>query len=404
MADTTKTIADGRKSVINFPRLRNIKVTIATKLTLSFLLIIVMISVVFMVVGVRLISDRILAEAQEKVRNDLNTAREIYMSNLGHIDCAVQFTADRFFIRDALISGNLGEVETELIKVKEAAGLDVLTVTDKYGYVLLRTSNREVIGDNQGHDEILHAVLSMERPVSATIIVSGADLDKEAPFLGEKAHMKFIDTPLARYSEETEESDGMMLKAAAPIFDSRHHLIGAVYGGILLNRNYYIVDKVKHTVYENVKYKGQEIGTATIFQDDLRISTNVRNADGSRAIGTRVSEDVYNQVKIQGEPWIDRAYVVNNWYITAYEPISDLYDRTIGILYVGVLEQKYLDIQKEMVITFLVITIIGSICSMAVSYFFARRILVPINKLVSASQEVAKGNLDAQVDIQTNDE
>jgi two-component system NtrC family sensor kinase len=390
MTKTIERINDWRKNVINFPRLRNIKVPIATKLILSFLLIIVIISVVFMVVGVRLISIRIFTGAQEKVRNDLNSAREIYLSTLNHINCAVQFTADRFFIRDALLSGNIEIIEAELTSVREAAGLDILALTDKYGYVLLRTTNQENIGDNQGHDEIIHAVLSQEKSIAAPIIVSGDDLDVESPILLEKAYIEFIDTPRARTRYETEETSGMMLKAAAPIFNTRHQLIGVVYGGILLNRNYDIVDKVKQTVYEDLKYKGQDIGTATIFQDDLRISTNVRKEDGTRAIGTRVSEDVYNQVVIQGEPWIDRAYVVNNWYITAYEPIRDMYNRIIGILYVGVLEQKYNDIQREMVYTFLVITILGAIISMAVSYFIAHRILVPVNQLVSASQEVAE--------------
>jgi two-component system NtrC family sensor kinase len=195
-----------------------------------------------------------------------------------------------------------------------------------------------------------------------------------------------------------------MLKAAAPIFDYEHNLIGVVYGGTLLNRNYEIVDKVKQTVYENVIYKGQDIGTATIFMDDVRISTNVKNGDGSRAIGTRVSEEVYNQVIEQGKPWIGRAYVVNNWYITAYEPITDLYGRIIGILYVGILEQKYLDIQRQTIYTYLGITIAGAIASMAAAYFISRRIHIPIKKLVSASKEVAEGNLDTRVFVHTNDE
>ena len=404
MVNAIKTIANKCWFAIRVPRLRDTKAPIVTKLMLGFVLIIVLISAVFMFFGVRLISNRIVAEAQEKVRNDLNAAREIYLSKLTHVNDVVRFTASRFFLRGALSSGTLDTAKDELLRIKTEEGLDVLTITDKYGYVLLRISNPDQIGDNQGHDEILHAVLVREKPAAATTLVASEDLYLESPLLAEQAYLKFIDTPLARYREESEETAGMMLKAAAPIFDDKLNFIGTVYGGILINRNFEIVDKVKHTVYENVKYEGKDIGTATIFQDDLRISTNVGNEDGSRAIGTRVSEEVYNQVIIKGEPWIDRAYVVNNWYITAYEPIRDVYDRIIGILYVGVLEQKYNDIQSEMVITFLGITILGAVISMAASFFIAQRILVPINKLVSASKEVAKGNLDAQVSINTNDE
>jgi two-component system NtrC family sensor kinase len=404
MTNAAKTITDGRTAAVRIPRLRNTKLPLATKLMLGFLIIIVFISAVYMFVGVRLISDRIVAETQEKVRNDLNTAREIYLSQLDHIDAVIRFTAHRFFLREALVSGNINAAQDELYRIKAEEGLDILTITDENGNVLLRTSDLEQVGDNQGHDELLQTVLLNQYSVASTTLVAEEDLVLESPHLAEKAYFKFIDTPLARDREETEETDGMMLKAVAPIFDDQGNFIGTIYGGVLINRNFEIVDKVKHTVYKNVIYEGQDIGTATIFQDDLRISTNVRNKDGTRAIGTRVSEEVYNQVIIQGEPWIDRAYVVNNWYITAYEPIRDIYDNIIGILYVGVLEQKYNDIQREMVVTFLGITFLGAVVSMGVSYFIGQRILVPINKLVSASTDVAEGNLDARVDINTNDE
>jgi len=404
MAEAESGMNDVHEKLYDKPRARNIKVTIATKLILGFLFVIIIISVVFMVVGVRLINNRIVSEAQEKVRVDLNAARGIYSNKLNHVDSVTRSVASRYFIRNALSAGDIEIVQDELIRIKIEEGLDILTLTDQYGYVILRTSNIGQIGDNQGHDEIVHAVLLNEKPIASTIIVTAEDLDQESMSLVEQAHIDFIDTPLARYRKETEETSGMMLKAAAPIFDNHQNFLGSVYGGILINRNFEIVDKVKHTVYENVIYNGQDIGTVTIFQDDLRISTNVRNKDGARAIGTRVSEEVYNQVILHGEPWIDRAYVVNNWYITAYEPIRDLYDRIIGILYVGVLEQKYLDIQENMVLTFLAITLLGALGSMAVSYFIARRILVPINKLVGASTEISRGNLDAQVYINTNDE
>jgi two-component system NtrC family sensor kinase len=399
-----ETTSDRRLPLKYTPWLRDLRIPIASKLILGYLLVIVITSVVFMVVGVQLISKLILSEAQEKVRNDLNSAREIYLSKLTHIDDIVRYTAGRFFLRDAVLNNNLDAAFNELEKIKGAENLDILAITDKYGYVSIRTCNPEFTGDNQGHDEIISKVLYSKEPVAATIIVSGDDLKKDAPDLAERAHIELIDTPLARYREEKEMNDGMMLKAAAPIFDYEGNLIGVVYGGVLLNKNYEIVDKVKHTVYENVIYKGKDIGTATIFMDDVRISTNVTNEDGSRAIGTRVSEEVYNQVVGQGKPWIGRAYVVNNWYITAYEPITDLYGRIIGILYVGILEQKYLDIQRQTVFTFLGITVAGAFISMVVAYLIAHRIHTPIKELVSASQEVAAGNLETRVEVRTNDE
>jgi len=389
---------------LEIPKKDGRRISIATKMILGFLLIIMIISALFMHAGERTIGRRITEEGQEKVRNDLNAAREIYLNNQVHVYDIIRLTASRAVVRDALITGDTKYAIDELIRIKQDEGLDVLSITDAYGNVIIRASNPEIVGDNQGRGELINTVLLHSEPMVATIIVNGEDLWLENPQLADQAYIKFIDTPLARAKEETESSDGMMLKAAAPIFDNENKLIGVAYGGILLNRNSAIVDKIKQTVYEDVQYKGQDIGTATIFQDDVRISTNVRNEDGSRAVGTRVSEDVYNRVITEGERWIGRAYVVNNWYITAYEPLKNSRGKIIGILYVGVLEQKYLDIKLEMIMTFLGITLVGTLVTMVAAYFIATRISIPINKLVSASNEVAQGNLDAKVELHTNDE
>jgi two-component system NtrC family sensor kinase len=383
---------------------RGIRIPISTKLILSFLLIIAIISAVFIAVGIHLIGNRIVEEAQEKVRHDLNAAREIYTSKLSSINDVVRFTAERFFLRDALISGNIDQITDALVNIKEREGLDVLTITDESGTVLLRTNNLDLFGDDQSDDELVSTALSRKEPVAATTILPADELEKESIILAEKACCKFIDTPLARYREETEATNGMMLKAAAPILDHTNNLIGVLYGEVLLNKNFEIVDKIKQTVFEDLIYDGKDIGTATIFQDDVRISTNVRNEDGSRAIGTRVSEEVYNQVVIEGKQWIGRAYVVNDWYITAYEPILDIDNSIIGILYVGILEQPYVDIQRETVLAFMAITLLGALASMMLSYLLSKRISVPIKQMAVASQEITGGNLETTVEVTSNDE
>ena len=79
-------------------------------------------------------------------------------------------------------------------------------------------------------------------------------------------------------------------------------------------------------------------------------------------------------------------------------------DRIIGILYVGVLEEKYNDIKQETILTFVAITIAGALVALVVSYFIAQRISVPIFQLVNASKAVESGDLNAKVEINTNDE
>jgi two-component system NtrC family sensor kinase len=379
-------------------------VPIATKLVLSFLLIIILTSLIFSVVGARIIGDRVVAEAQEKVRTDLNSAREIYLNYLARIDDKVRFVAERTFVRDGSAYTNRAKLAEKLTAIREKQKLDVLSITDKAGVVLLRTTNPDMFGDDQSHDQLVKAVLQRKEPAAFTLVVKADDLQKESSRLAEEASFRFIPTPMARIRTEQHESSGLMLKAAAPIFDFDNNFIGVAYGGVLLNRNVEIVDKVKQTVFQGLQYRGEDIGTATIFQDDLRISTNVKNADGSRAIGTRAAEDVYDQVVRQGMQWIGRAYVVNNWYITAYEPIRDANSVIIGMLYVGLLERKYLDIKRRTIFVFLAITLVGALVALALSYFISKRISGSVRKLVSSSEQVARGDLDAKVEIRSHDE
>jgi two-component system NtrC family sensor kinase len=385
-------------------RIKKIRLPIATKLTLSFLSIILLSSLFFTIVGIQLINNRIIEEAQERVRNDLNAAREIYRNNLKHVEDAVKFTSVRLFMGDIIRGNTRQEYLDELARFKENEKLDILTITDSSGIVVLRVNNPAITGDDQAGDEIVQAVLTTRLPVSATTIVSAEELRRESDALAKQAYFKFIETPMARPRLESVETAGMMLKAAAPIFDAQGNFIGVVYGGILLNRNYEIVDKVKETIFQNVVYEGKDIGTATIFLDDLRISTNVKDERAERAVGTRIQEDVYNKVIVEEEPWIGRAYVVTDWYITAYEPIRNINGKVIGILYVGILEQKYTDIQRQMILIFVGITLAVTALSAIFALWISRQISLPIRNLVAASQQLANGNMEAKVEATSRDE
>lgn len=404
MTTAAKTITVRTLPGIKWAGTGRVRIPIATKLILSFLLVILILSVVFIAVGVQLIGNRIVSEAQEKVRYDLNSADEMYSSKLTSINDVVRFTADRVLLMNALMSGDVKLVTDELVKIKQREKLDVLTVTDKNGKVLLRTSDLTAVGDDESHNQLVTQVLKNPTPVSATVVLTADELRRESPLLADLAYFKFIDTPMARPRPETEETSGMMMEAASPIFDLNNNLIGTVYGGVLLNRNYELVDKIKQTVYQGLKYDGKDIGTATIFQDDVRISTNVKNEDGSRAVGTRLAQDVYDSVILRGEPYTGRAFVVNNWYITAYEPIRNIDNQIIGILYVGILEQKYTDLQRETLVLFLGITLVGVLVAMLLSFFLSRTISQSIAKLAFASREIARGNLEEHVEIKSNDE
>lgn len=379
------------------------RVGLTAKLSLGFLLVITIVGILAIFAGTNMIANGIVQQAQNKVKSDLNAAREIYRENLDDIKDLIRLNAERILVRQAVLARNTRQLIKLLGDVRIKERLDILTITDKDGKVILRLRNPEQFGDYP-ENEILKSTLNKKEVAASTIIFSRAELLKEGEDLADQSFFKLIPTPKAKPTTKEEETSGMALIAVVPIFDAEGNFIGVLYGGRLLNRDYTIVDKIKHVVFLAETYKGRDIGTATIFQEDLRISTNVRQLDGRRAIGTRVSDIVYEQVLIKGKPWTDRAFVVNDWYITAYEPIRDITGDIIGILYVGILEAKFADMRNNAIKTFIGIVLLGIAIAITVSHLLARGILKPLRKIFFASRQIAKGDLDYQVAVDGKDE
>jgi two-component system NtrC family sensor kinase len=374
------------------------------KLLLAFLLIIGLLSVMFGGVAIFLIGNRVVEEAQNRVESDLNAAREMYDAYSNSLYDLVRLSADRFYLRDALLAGFPDLAAGELLGTMLREGLDFLSLTDADGIVLLRAAHPGVKGDSQLGDGVVAAALSTRLPVVGTTVLTADRLAREAPAMVEQARLELVETQAARPREDTVETNGLVLEAAVPVLDYEGQVLGVLYAGRLLNRRVEIVDLIKETVFAGESYRGEDIGTATIFLDDVRIATNVLNEDGTRALGTRVSEEVYRRVILEGERWVGRAYVVHDWYITAYEPITDLGGACIGMLYVGILEQPYVDLRTRTTLLFVGIALAGVVLAAAISIFISRRLSTPVRALVKASRQVAEGNLDAQVPVRSGDE
>jgi signal transduction histidine kinase len=91
-------------------------------------------------------------------------------------------------------------------------------------------------------------------------------------------------------------------------------------------------------------------GTITIFQKIdsgyVRVATNVLKTDGKRAIGTFIPNNspVIESIK-EGNTYYGRAFVVNEWYVTAYEPIIRG-GEVVGMIYVGDKEKDLEELKR----------------------------------------------------------
>lgn len=278
--------------------------------------------------------------------------------------------------------------------------LDVLNVTDAEGNILVRARNLNDWGDSVADDIYVRAVLRDKRAVSGFDIMDAGALDKEDPALAARASITLhsshgVDNPPER------ETRGLVLKVAAPIW-SNNTFVGVIYGVFLVNNDTSILDRAM-TLLGDEQLGGKEVNSATVFLGGTRVSTSVRDERGDRAVGTRVSPEVFRKVFQEGQVWRDRANVIGRWVIAAYQPIKDIENHTIGILYTGLLEEKFERIVEGTNKSFLVMFVFTGLFSLFLAAYLVHHFIAPITALVKAAEDITNGDY-RRVSIRTTDE
>ena len=351
--------------------------------------------------GIWVINQRIVQEAQTRVRYDLNAAWAVYQSQLQSLETVVRLVGARSPLVEACNSGNWQdratseEIQGILGKHRMDFNLDLLDVVSPDGQVLARSDPPYRRGDYCNTNPLIARALS-GTAASGTIVLSREELSREADGLVDRAFLPLQETPYARLSPRREEDRGMMLMAAAPI-EKNGRVVGAIYAGLLLNRGEGIVDRIQNIVFGQEKYGGLSLGTVTIFLGDTRIATTVRYANGNRAMGTRVSGEVADRVLDNGASWVDRAFVVQDWYLTAYDPIRDPRGAVIGMLYVGTLERPFNDLSRSVVLRYSALVLIALVAALLIAMFIAGRLARPLHRLAEQADKMRHGHEFEQV-------
>lgn len=380
--------------------LLGLRSSIKKRLIISFSVAILIPSLLISFVGVGIIKKHVYKEAQSKVNSDLEYAKEIYSSTQSRIKDALRIHATRKILYLSLIGVEQQELKDEMAKIIEEEKLDFLILVDNNGNVYYSALNKGKTNFSYRSNPLVNFVLKNIEPVSGTVIIPKEDLLKESPELVKRVHMDITPTPKAEITKDKYLEDGLAIAGAAPVFTLQKKFVGVLYGGILLNRNFELVDKIRDTIFESgAFYKGKPIGTVTIFQKDVRISTNVLKENGERAISTKVSSDVAETVLKKGETYRGKAFVVDDWYLSAYTPIKGISGDIVGILYVGVLEKPYKESLFRSLLLFFAIALLGVLIVGVISLRVAERISKPLLNLAEAARQLGEGNYDVKVDV-----
>ncbi len=242
------------------------------------------------------------------------------------VSAIVQWRAQQAFTQAlATAEGGLNSVTQVSQKSMIDQGMTDLAHIAEGVYVMCQ-SQQEVLQQKVNHDlRVAHELLLQQGPVSFAETKLAWDAVNQETKAVQKAEWPSM------MVGKTELGQNLKMDAPSPIVDKAKELVG---------------------------------GTCTIFQrmnpagDMLRVCTNVQKGDGQRAIGTYIpavqsdgSPSPIIGTVLAGKRFLGRAYVVNAWYITAYEPISDASGQVVGMLYAGVKEESAESLRKAIMST-----------------------------------------------------
>ncbi len=355
-----------------------------------------------------------------KVRSDLAVANGYFDRVLGEVAASTGAVADSQALHAALLaahpfkaSGRAGQpadpaaLHALMARFKQREGLDFVRLRDPAGRLLA--------ADFDGADPAAGAPWQTPtagggRATASIEVLAPAEQGLLSPTLRLRVVVPLVATRNAQASDRQQEDRAMVVRATAPVLSADGQVLAWVQAGVLLNRNLPFIDHINEIVYPQGALPFGSRGTATLFLDDVRISTNVRLFDSpaaiaggrasggeQRAIGTRVSLAVRDAVLGRGETWLDRAFVVNDWYVSAYQPLADSSGRRVGMLYVGYLERPFTLVKYGVLAgigaVFFGVMIVAALLVLR----WARWIFRPFEQMARTMRQVESGALASRV-------
>ncbi len=137
---------------------------------------------------------------------------------------------------------------------------------------------------------------------------------------------------------------------------------------------------------------------ATLFYDNLRISTTFTNEKGERAIGTEMNDNIYQKVVKGGQMYQQDTEIFGNRYMATYTPLYDQNQNIVGAYFTGCPMSSMLESRNEAItigvilgVCLIIIAVIGS------SVFVRNQISRPVEKVKVLAEEMERGNLKVQL-------
>jgi len=346
----------------------------AITLAIAFVIVALVPLAVAAVVGVTSFDEAMTTEANAVLAVHMGTAQDAVSTSLSGMSTGLAAFAKR-------------STNKSIASVKQP-GLDSLAseldatyvyTVDYAGNVL--SSSIGSPGGSRTADPLVKGAVAGYEDAAWTIIPT-----KELDTLGvaDEARIDVVKTSGATEAEQALDG-ALAMQAVLPYGNGASG--GALVAVRIVNRSTSLVDDIGARVD----------GVATIFQNGVRVSTSVRDASGKRAIGTVVSDAVRKETLIGGRSFRGEAFVVSQDLYTAYEPLHDANGKTIGMLFVGIPKDRYIDARNAFALRLTIAVVVGLALAIAAGATVSRLIAGPVGAVAAAAECVAAGDLSTRV-------
>lgn len=362
--------------------------TLKIKITVIISLVVLVGGLIAALIGSYSVSNTLKQQAFEKIRHDIQSAYALYQFEGEKINSTIRLLSE-------VISSKTGEDplndRTIITNLISDYSLSFLTIIDQEGedvFSKKKIKNFTMLIDRYNTNDYSETIDS--ETLSILIDSDPSEL-----------YIKVIDTPYSFREERKVLKDALAITAISRFRYKKADYY--LYGGIILNKNFEFVDKIREIIFSKEFYKGKPVGTVTLFSGPVRITTNVILRDNIRAIGTVIQDVVGDSLLNRNESYTGRAFVVNSWYLGAYQPLPTK-DGSKAVIYVGLSESVYESIRINLILKFLFIAIISFILIIILTYLLVSRITRPLKTLSEISLNISRGDFSRRPNINSRDE
>lgn len=355
----------------------------------GFLGVVVLVGLVTALIGFQLVHGTIFDRAKRSLFRDVATAQFVLDEVSQSVQLRVQLNAGSETLAELLKNGDLQGIRDRLALFAVENRLDFLTVADREGKILARAfvsdDNR---GDASSHPLFKNAVAG--KASSGTRKLPVEILESENP-------------NLVKSFARQDFKEAMVVESAQPVIIDKE-IKAVVYGGVLINNNGPLVDRISQLVFKGEAHDGRPIGFVSIFQGYRTAATTLKGKDGQPLLEVPAQQGTLDKTLDNDETTVTRIQVGGEAYLSAAAPIRDLEGKVIGAVQLATLEKPILSVIHRLMVTFLVVALLGVLLMAGISYFLVQWINRPLELMLNAAKRAADGDLTHEVPVVARDE